>query len=212
MRCVSRLAQGQSQREATAAAVTRRATHRTAVTLGDLPHQRQPQAHATRFLGMARQPEEGLEDAFAVGFGDPRPAVADGHLDTGTRFDTRTRTRTDTRAPHLELNLATTVAACVFQQVAQRAPDQALVRAQQHGIALHAGVDPRGLFGGQAEQVDLVVSVQCLRRIEPAGKQHLVDQHVELADVDVDLVPHRGPLRGRGVFQHRNRHLQPRQR
>jgi hypothetical protein len=51
------------------------------VALGDLPHQRQPEADAAFALGMAGQAEEGLEDALAVGLGHAGAAVADTHFD-----------------------------------------------------------------------------------------------------------------------------------
>ena len=71
------LARRQRDHEAAAAAVARLAAHAAAVALGDLLDQRQAEADAAGLLGMARQAEEGLEDALAHRRRHAGAAVAD---------------------------------------------------------------------------------------------------------------------------------------
>ena len=177
--------------------------------LGDLPHQRQPQAHPAGPLGMAGQAEEGFEDALAVGLGHPGPTVADAHRGSAGRSRLA---RGPWHGRHLHGDLPTAITLGVFEQVAHRAPQQALVSLHLDVLAAGAGARARGLLGGQGEQGHGLLQVQRHAAVQPAGQQHFFDERVELADVGVDLLAQRGALPGCGVLQHRHGHLQPRQR
>ena len=58
----ARRLQRQAQTEAGAPAVARQAMHLPTMALGDLAHQRQPEAHATFAFGVPGHAEERLED------------------------------------------------------------------------------------------------------------------------------------------------------
>ena len=122
-----------------------------AVATRNLPHQRQPQPHVAGLLGMAVHPIEGLEDAFARGFGHPGSAIQ--HLDAqpvggfagfvplrglgmaglGLRAGAGQQSALLRQAQQHRLVAFRLVAPGVFQQVAQQP-------AQQAGIAGHGGV------------------------------------------------------------------------
>ena len=107
--------------------------------LGDLAHQAQAQADATRVFGVPRQAIEGLEDAFALLGGHARPTIGHGQL------------QLPPCASQKELDLGPAITACVFEQVAQGAAQQplvALVRRERKGrVDVHLGAHARGLFG-----------------------------------------------------------------
>ena len=193
------------------------------MALGDLFHERQAQAHTALALGMAGQAEKGFEDAFAQGLGHAGSAVTDAQFSArrdaacsfGSAFGPFGKQRdacTDVRG------IARAIAACVLEQIAQGAAQQAFI-AQHHqagGSGLHLGAHPCRFFGGHGDQVDLSIRRRALLRglrIEPAGQQYLFNQRIQIGDVDTDLGAQPLP-RGasRRLFEQGHRHLHARQR
>ena len=102
------------------------------VALDDLAHQREAQPDAAGALGVSRQTEEWLEDAFEIGLRHARAVVGDADLDAGGAL-----------VHEIDADLAAAVAARVLQQVAQRAPQQPLLAAHAGDRALDLVCDDR---------------------------------------------------------------------
>ena len=169
------------------------------MALGDLLDQAQAEADTTGLLGVPGQAKERLEDTLAHRLWHARATVADAHQRAaGTGFGEHA-------------HVAATISPCVFEQVAQRAAQQALVTDDAERRAARLGIDPRGFFGGQAEQIDTLGGSERLRAVETACEQHLLDQCIELGHVGVDLALELLALGRAGVFEHRHGHLHARQ-
>jgi integrase len=138
----------------------------------DLPHQREAQPRTIR---VRAQPLERQEDTFALALRDALAGVHDAQHRPSIVWS------------HLDPNRRAAMPACILKQVTREAAQQARIPFDTHREALRHVSVACAFLRYERKQIDRLARGQRARGIEPACKQNLVNQKVELSDVAVEF-------------------------